>query len=73
MSTLTPASGPGSDLCPRCGAMVQATLTFKLGGGERGSRLAEPEQQTKDCPSCGAALRRIAGQAWRVEEAPPES
>jgi hypothetical protein len=51
--------------------MVQATLTFRLGGSEPGSRLAEPEQQSKECPACGAALRRIAGQAWRLDE--PES
>jgi hypothetical protein len=53
--------------------MVQATLTFKLGGGdERGSRLTEPEQQTKACPACGVALRRIAGQAWRVDDPEPD-
>jgi predicted RNA-binding Zn-ribbon protein involved in translation (DUF1610 family) len=73
MSTLRPVSGAGSDLCPQCGALVQATLTFKLGGGEQGSRLSEPDSQSKQCPGCGAQLRRIAGQAWRLDEVEPDT
>jgi hypothetical protein len=68
VSTLSPANGPGSDLCPKCGALVQATLTFRIGAGEQGRRLSEPEAQTKDCPACGAHLRRVAGQAWKPDE-----
>jgi predicted amidophosphoribosyltransferase len=45
------------DVCPRCGAHVEP-----IAGGHHGA------EQEKQCPDCGARLRRRSGESWQLFE-----
>ena len=42
------------DVCPECGAHLESMLSEHDG-----------EEQRRDCPSCGTALRRRLGERWQ--------
>jgi transposase len=41
------------DVCPNCGAHVESLMTEHRG-----------DEQFRDCPDCGLALRRRIGEPW---------
>ena len=53
-----------SDICPRCGSEIEPSIAQRVGVGDTGNGLPKREHEERNCPSCGAELKRAVGGAW---------
>jgi ribosomal protein S27AE len=53
-----------NDICPQCGEHIEASIAARIPAGDTGNGTAKVIHEERDCPHCGAELKRTVGGAW---------
>lgn len=52
------------EICPQCGAGIEPSVANRIGVGDTGNGVRRVEHEERDCPACGAELKRAVGGPW---------